>query len=123
MPTLHNGPIDALLDAIATGTTMRVVSSAPTTRSGAITATLGSAVVEAADFSAITTYATNQGRQRVGPSADITFSADGTATHLCLDDGTDLLHVMPITATAITNATTRTVSYGTIRVPYAGTAA
>lgn len=122
MPTLYNGPIDALLESIRGGTTMRVLSGEPGNLAEAIAMTLGTATVSAGDYGPIASDST--GRTMSGPTAQASITGSGTVTHLSIDNGTTLLHVnMPVEPHSVDSGSQRNVTYGAIRVLYAGVVA
>lgn len=121
MPTLHNGPIDALLNAIRGGTTLRVLTEEPGSLEEAKELTLGSVSVTAGDYGPITDYA--GGRQVAGPVVSVPITGTATARYLSIDNGSELLHVNPIAPADVSAGQSRSVSYGTIRVPHQGTSA
>lgn len=124
MPTITQYVADEFLNKIKTATTLRVISgtSAPADRAEAISRTLGSIVVGSGDFGAIGDYGTATGRSMTGPvKNDVPFTVGGTAAMLTLDDGTTLLHSNGMSGTmVVTNGASRNVTYGEIRVPFAG---
>ena len=125
--TLTQQSADPCLSKIATATTMRLLSGStvPVDRAEAISRTLGSATVTSGDFSAITTYGSNEGRSITGPVvATFAMTATGSGLLMSLDDGSDLLHVSDVTggAVSVTNGETRQVSYGFVRIPFVGSA-
>lgn len=104
--------LDALLAEIATGTRLVVCSAQPANFAGiaavaladvALTAGLGGGDYTAANGD------TNGRKVTVGAQADVPIDASGDATHVSLDDGTDLIYVTTCTTQALTSGGTVTV--------------
>lgn len=97
--------LDASVDKIATSTMLRVCSgsSNPATRAAAVTATLASVAVDASDFAKAD--GTSGRKVTVAAQIDLPITGAGTqdATCIALDDGTNLLYVVPATTKALTN--------------------
>jgi len=109
---VSNDVLDAALAEIATAVTLTVTSAEPANYAGiaavaladvTLTAGLGNGDYTAADGDA-------SGRKvTVAQQADVPIDASGTATHICLDDGTTLLYVTTCTSQALTSGGTVTV--------------
>jgi hypothetical protein len=97
--------LDAALDKIATATMLRVCSgsSNPATRAEAVTATLASVAVDSGDFAK--SDGVSGRKVTVSAQVDIPITGVGTqdATCITLDDGTNLLYVIPATTKSLTN--------------------
>jgi len=111
----HNDVLDALLDEIATSTGLSVCSSEPSTRAEALNGTthmLASVALTAGagsgDFAAIADDGASRMLQ-VLQQSDISITSTGTANHIALYDGSDLLFVTTCTAQALTSGGTVTV--------------
>lgn len=118
MPTAkwaNDDVMDAALAKVATATTLRVCSGAsnPADRAAAVTATLASVALTPGlgngDFTAADGDVSGR-KVTVAQQSDISISASGDATCVCLDDGTDLLYV----TTSVTQTLT---AGGTVTVP------
>ncbi|MDQ0869044.1 hypothetical protein QFZ70_001517 [Arthrobacter sp. V1I9] len=110
MPKFANDSImDAALDVIATGTILTVCSAQPTTRTEATTTyKLADVVIDGGDFTKAN--GTTSGRKvTVGQQADVPVDSSGTATHIAVCDGTNLLYVTTCTSQALTSGNTVTV--------------
>lgn len=101
--------LDALLDKVATGTTMTVCSTQPTTRTEAVTTyALASVTVSSGDFTKAA--GTPNGRQvTVASKSGVSVTAAGTAQHVAICDGTTLLYVTTVTSQALTSGNTVTI--------------
>lgn len=99
---------DSVLNAscakIATATRQTIASGQPANFAGIAAVSLGSVTLTAGDGNGDYTIAngTTSGRKVTVAAQSGTVAADGTATHVCLDDGTTLLHVTTITSQAVT---------------------
>ena len=106
-PKIESVVMDAALAKLATGTMARYVSgaSAPADRAAAVTATLASVVVTAGsgngDF-LIAAGDTSGRKLTLLAQTGMTPAANGTVTHVCVDDGTVLLGCTTITSQAVT---------------------
>lgn len=100
--------LDALLDKVATGNQIIVTTSQPTDRTTALAASLASTTLIPGDFTKAA--GSPSGRQvTVAQKANISVSASGTATHVCIVDGTNLLYVTTVTSQALTSGNTVTI--------------
>jgi hypothetical protein len=109
--------LDALLDKVATSTTLTVCSAQPTTRTEAVTTyKLADVVIDSGDFTKAN--GDTSGRKvTIGAQSDIDVDASGTASHVALCDGTDLLYVTTLTTTQVlTSGNTVTVPAWDIEV-------
>lgn len=105
---LHNDVYDAALNEIATATRMTVTSAEPANFAGISAVELADHVMAGGDYS--NADGDTSGRKvTVAQQADITIDASGTATHVCLDDGTTLLLVTTCASQALTSGGTVTV--------------
>lgn len=95
--------LDAALDKIATATILTVCSTQPTTRTEAVTTyKLADVVVDSGDFTKAN--GDTSGRKlTVGAQSSVPVDTSGTAQHIALCDGSDLLHVTTITSQALTS--------------------
>ena len=104
--------LDALLEKIATGTRLTVLSGEPANFAGIAALLLASVVMTAGVGNGDYTKAngdTNGRKLTVLQQAAIAISASGTATHIAIDDGTSLLSVTTCVSQALTSGGTVTV--------------
>jgi hypothetical protein len=111
--SLHDDVLDAALDEIATANILTVCNAEPTDRTEA-TATykLADVVVTAGDGNGDFTVANGDSSGRkvtVAEQAAIDVDTTGTATHIALCDGSDLLAVTTCTSQGLTQGNTTTV--------------
>ena len=108
--------LDALLDAVAAGTILTVCSAQPTTRTEAVTTyALADVVTDSGDFSKAD--GDTSGRKvTVGQQDNVPVDSSGTATHVAVCDGTDLLYVTTCTSQVLTSGNTVTVPAWKIEV-------
>lgn len=100
--------LDALLDKVATGNQIIVTTSQPADRTAALAASLASTTLTPGDFTKAA--GSPSGRQvTVAQKVNISVSASGTATHVCIVDGTNLLYVTTVTSQALTSGNTVTI--------------
>jgi hypothetical protein len=101
--------LDGLLDKIATGTIMTVCSAQPTTRTEAVTTyALADVVMAGGDFTKANGD-TNGRKVTVAQKAAVPIDASGTATHVAICDGTNVLLVTTCTSQALTSGGTVTI--------------
>lgn len=101
--------LDLLLDGVATGTILTVCNAQPTTRTEAVTTfKLADVVVDSGDFSKANGD-TNGRKVTVAQQASIAVDTSGTATHVAICDGSDVLAVTTCTSQALTSGNTVTV--------------
>lgn len=105
--------LDAALAKVATCTRMVVTSAQPANFAGIAAVALADVTLTAGDGNGDYTIAddTTVGRKlTVAAQSAVPVDSSGDATHVCLDDGTTLLHV--------TTCTTQTLTAGnTVNVP------
>lgn len=105
--------LDAILDKVATSTTMFVTTSQPANRAAAVTAALATVSVSSGDFAK--SAGTPNGRKlTIAQKSNIAVTATGSSTHVCLADATTLLYVTTVTAQTLTSGNTVTVPAWTI---------
>lgn len=108
--------LDAALDKIATATRLVVTSAQPANFAGIAAVALADVVIDSGDFTKAN--GDTSGRKvTVAAQNGITVDASGSATHVCLDDGTNLLHVTTVTSQALTSG--NTVNVGAFDVEFA----
>ena len=112
----NDSVLDALLDKVATSTQLLVTSSQPADRAAALSAALASTTVASGDFTKADSTSPAGRKVTVAQKANINVSASGTATHVCLVDGTNLLYVTTVTSQALTSGNTVTVPAWTVTV-------
>ena len=108
--------LDAALDKIATATRLTVTSAQPANFAGIAGSLLASVAVDSGDFTKANGDASGR-KVTVGAQAGVSVTASGNATHVCLDDGTTLLHVATVTSQALTSG--NTVNVGAYDVEFA----
>lgn len=111
----NDSVLDALLDKVATSTQLLVTTSQPADRTAALAASLASEAMTGGDY-AKSDGSPNGRRVTIAAQANINVTASGTATHVCLVDGTNLLYVTTCTSQALTSGNTVTVPAWTITV-------
>ena len=108
--------LDALLDKVATGTILTVCSAQPTNRTEAVTTyKLADVVTDSGDFSKADGD-TNGRKVTVAQQANVPIDSSGTATHIAVCDGSNLLYVTTCTSQALTAGNTVTVPAWDIEV-------
>lgn len=107
---------DAVLDLplieIATGTRVVVCSGEPATFAGIAAVALADVTVTAGDGNGDWTIANGDASGRkltLAQQADVPIDTTGTATHISIDDGVDLLAVTTCTSQALTDTGTVTI--------------
>lgn len=108
--------LDAALDKIATATRMVVTSAQPADFAGIAAVALADEVLTGADFTKADDSTVGR-KVTVAAQAGVPVDASGTANHVCLDDGTTLLHVTTVPAQALTSG--NTVNVGAYAVKFA----
>ena len=112
---IHDDVFDAALAEVATATRMVVYGPSSTVGASVASATFGSLAVTAmtaGDGNGDYTIGVGDASGRkvaVAEQASLTVDTTGTATHICLDDGTDLLLVTTCTNQLLTFGNTVTV--------------
>ena len=106
--------LDALLDKVGTATQLLVTTSQPANRAAAIAAALATVNLSSAFTKSAGTP--NGRKTTVAQQANVPVTTSGTATHVCLIDGTTLLYVTTCTSQAFTSGNTVTVPAWTITV-------
>lgn len=106
--SVSNDVLDAALNEIATATRITVASGEPANFAGISSVSLADGVVGAGDFSNADGDVSGR-KVTVAQQADLSIDATGTATHVCLDDGTTLLYVTTATSQSLTSGGTVTV--------------
>lgn len=104
--------LDAALDKVATATRLVVTSGQPANFAGIAAVALADVTMTAGAGNGDYTKANGDvsGRKlTVAQQASIPVDSSGTATHVCLDDGSTLLHVTTCTSQALTAGNTVTV--------------
>ena len=109
----NDSVLDALLDKVATSTQLLVTTSQPASRTAALSAALASVTVDSGDFAKAD--GTPNGRKlTVSQQSNVPVTATGSATHVCLVDGSDLLYVTTVTSQTLTTGNT---TGNTVTVP------
>lgn len=101
--------MDAALDVIATGTIITVCSAQPTNRTEAVTTyRLADVTVDSGDFSKANGDI-NGRKLTIAQQDNVPVDTTGTATHVAICDGTDLLYVTTCTSQLLTSGNTVTL--------------
>ena len=111
----NNSVLDALLDKVATSTSLIVTSTQPADRAAAVAAALATTSVASGDFTKAA-GSPNGRKVTVAQKASISVTGTGDATHVCLVDGSNLLYVTTVTSQALTTGNTVTIPAWTITV-------
>jgi len=101
--------LDAALAKVATATRLVVTSGQPANFAGIAAVALADVVMTAGAGNGDYTLANGDvsGRKLiVAAQSAVPVDTTGTATHVCLDDGTTLLHVTTCTSQALTSGNT-----------------
>lgn len=106
---LADAVLDAALDNFATGTILTVCNAQPTTRTEAVTTyKLADVVIDSGDFSKANGDTSGR-KSTVAQQATVPIDTSGTATHVAICDGSNLLAVTTCTSQALTSGGTVTV--------------
>lgn len=108
----NDAVMDAALEEVAGATTLLVTSSQPADRAAALAAALADIAMTPGSGNGDYTLAngdTSGRKLTVAQQADFPVDSSGTATHVCLIDGTRLLYVTTCTSQALTAGNTVTV--------------
>lgn len=100
--------LDTFLAKVATATRQVVCSGQPANFAGIAAVTLASVTLTAGDGNGDYVIAddTSGRKVTVGAQSGVSVSASGTATHVSLDDGTNLIQVTTCTSQALTSGNT-----------------
>lgn len=101
--------LNAALNKIATATQMIVCANEPADRAAAVAAALATAALTGGDF-AIADGDVSGRKVTVGQKTGINITADGTAGHIVLIDGAEILYVTTCANQALTSGNTMTVN-------------
>lgn len=112
--------LDTMLDEIATATRLVVCSDEPANFAGIAAVALADVVIDGADFTKANGDVSGR-KTTIAQQADVPIDTTGTATHVTLDDGVQLLYVTVCTSQALTAGGTVTV--GSWKVEFADPAA
>jgi hypothetical protein len=108
--------LDALLDKVATGTILTVCSAEPADRTEAVsTFKLADVTVDGGDFSKAAGDVSGR-KVTVAQQDDVPVDSNGTATHVAICDGSNLLYVTTCTSQVLTASNTVTVPAWKIEV-------
>lgn len=97
--------MDAALGVIDNSTRMVVTSAQPANFAGIAAVALADVTLDSGDFT-IANGDTSGRKVTIGAQSGVTVDASGTATHVCLDNGTTLLYVTTCTSQALTAGNT-----------------
>ena len=111
--------LDLILTEIATGNIVYVCSGQPANHAGIAAVALADIAVTAGNGNGDWTIAddTSGRKLTLAQQADIDIDASGTATHIAIDDGTDLLFVTTCTSQALVDTGTVTIPAFKINIP------
>jgi hypothetical protein len=108
----NDNMMDAALDYVATGNIMTVCTAQPTTRTEAVTTyALADIALTPGDGNGDFTIAngdTSGRKLTIAQQADVPIDSSGTATHVAICDGTNLLYVTTCTSQSLTSGNTVT---------------
>ena len=105
----NDSVMDAALDVVATGTILTVCSTQPTTRTEAVTTyKLADVVIDGSDFSKANGDVSGR-KLTVASQSSVTVDSTGTATHVAICDGSNLLYVTTCTSQVLTSGNTVTI--------------
>ena len=104
---VSNGFLDGTLDNIAGSTSINVCSAEPANQAGIAAVSLADGTIGAGDFTKANGD-TNGRKVTVAQQADLTIDTSGTATHVVIDDGTDI-YVTTCTSIVLTSGGTVTI--------------
>ncbi len=108
--------LDALLDKVATGTILTVCSAQPTSRSEAVTTyALADVSLSSGDYTKADGDVSGR-KVTIAQQDDIPVDNNGTATHVAVCDGSNLLYVTTCTSQVLTAGNTVTVPNWDIEV-------
>lgn len=118
---VDNSVLDAALAKIATGTSISVCSTQPTTRTEAITTYMLATASQTtglggASYGAAADGTTSGRKMTVAQKTDIPVTNTGTALHIAICDGTTLLYVTTCTSQGLTAGNTVTVPAWTVEI-------
>lgn len=107
--------LDALLDKVATGTILTVCSAQPTNRTEAVTTyKLADVVIDAADFAK--SDGVSGRKVTIAQQENVDVDTTGTANHVAVCDGTNLLYVTTCTPQLLTAGNKVTTPAWTVQV-------
>lgn len=101
--------LNAALTKIATATRMVVTSAQPANFAGIAAVALADVVIDGGDFTQADGDVSGR-KVTVASQSGVPIDVSGTATHVCLDDGTTLLHVTTMTSQALTAGNTANIA-------------
>lgn len=105
----NDSVMDAALDKVATGTILTVCTTQPTTRTEAVTTyKLADVVIDSGDFTKANGDVSGR-KVTVGAQTNVVVDTTGTALHVAICDGTDLLYVTTCTSQSLTASNTVTI--------------
>lgn len=105
--TIDDSVLDAALNETATATALRVCAGQPVSVADAITKTLATETMTGGDFT-IANGDTSGRKTTVAAQTGLSVTTSGTADHVSLDDGIDLL-LVTTTASAVVLTASGTV--------------
>lgn len=113
---LNDSALDALLGVIDNGTIMTVCSAQPANRTEAVTTyALADVSLSGGDFS-IGNGSPNGRTLTIASKSGVTVDATGTATHVAISDGSNLLAVTTCTSKGVDSGDTLNIPSWTVNV-------
>lgn len=112
----NDSVLDALLDKVGTGNQLIVTSSQPADRAAALTAALSSTSLSSGDFTKSDSTSPAGRKTTIAQKSNVSVTATGTATHVCIVDSTNLLYVTTCTSQSLTSGNTVTIPAWTVTV-------
>lgn len=95
----NDSVMDAALDKVATGIILTVCSAQPTTRAEAVTTyKLADVTIDSGDFTKANGDVSGR-KVTIAQQDNVPVDTTGTATHVAISDGTNLLYVTTCTST------------------------
>ncbi len=105
--SVHNNVLDGAFDILDQATIMTACSAEPTTRTEAVTTYALADATMTADTDYTKADGDTSGRKvTVAAKSSITVDTTGTATHIALCDGSNLLYVTTCTSQSLTSGNT-----------------
>lgn len=100
--------LDTMLDVLATATRITVLSGEPANFAGIAALLLAEEVATDIEFTKADGDVSGR-KTTIAQQADVPIDATGTATHVALDDGVNLLYVTTCASQALTSGGTVTI--------------
>lgn len=104
----NSSVMDAALDKVATGTNILVCTSQPADRASALAAALANQSISGSAFTKANGDVSGR-KVTIAQQSTVAVSATGTATHVAIIDGANLLYVTTCTSQALSAGNTVTI--------------